>query len=72
MLQTLLPTYKAATRLQQNKAQLPTHLLRHGVLGEAEAEQHGLRHVIGADGALARRCSREAVGWPEAGAGRVR
>ena len=72
VLQTLLPIYKAATHLLQNQVQLPTHLLRHGVLGEAEAEQHGLRHVIRADGALARRCLREVVGRPEAGACRVR
>ena len=32
---------------------LPTHLLGHGVLREAEAEEHRLRDIVGGDGALA-------------------
>jgi len=50
----------AGQRSAQNS--VATHLLRHRILGQAEAEQHGLRHVIRADGALASGCTREAGG----------
>lgn len=42
----------AAHGRPQNGSNPCPHLLGHRVLGEAEAEEHGLGHVVGSDGAL--------------------